>query len=77
MNELENYIKQPCKLYTAMRKRYFYTRKNGGRVVCECISMNNRQTKQYLNLLRDMYGCENVIAVSNSKCLLVEQFMNK
>lgn len=60
-----------------MRKRYFYTRKNGGRIVYECISMNNRQTRQYLNLLRDMYGCENVIAVSSSKCLLVEQFINK
>jgi hypothetical protein len=60
-----------------MRRMYFYTRKNGGRVICECISMNNRQTKQYLNLLRDMYGRANVLAVSNSKCLLVEQFINK
>ena len=60
-----------------MRRMYFYTRKNGGRVICECISMNNRQAKQYLNLLRDIYGRANALAVSNNRCLLVEMFINK
>lgn len=56
-----------------MKKMYFFTRKNG-RIVKERISMSNSQTKNYLRLLKDMFGRANVICSSNETCLLVENF---